>query len=67
MDALQPILPFLGWVVLGIAGLISAIGLFTLQGMIQKHLDTIAEMNSKVNNHEVRIKVLEVLEKIENF
>ncbi len=53
MDAVQPILPFLGWITLGVVGLVGAVGLH----MMQNFLDDIREMNKRVNDHQETLAV----------
>jgi hypothetical protein len=55
MDAVQPIVPFLGWIVLGGVLAIGAVGLH----MLQNFLDDIREMNKRVNVHETTLGVHE--------
>lgn len=55
MDAVQPILPFLGWITLALVGLVGMAGLW----LMRNFLDDIREMNKKVITHESKLEVHE--------
>jgi hypothetical protein len=61
MDAVQPILPFLGWIVLVMVTGVGAMGVY----LMHNFLDRITKLFETSINHEGRIITLEVIEGID--